>query len=129
MHGLARSASMLSAWILAVALLLIPFAAARSGSGGLAGLAFAAAICLFSGLIVEVIACPLAGNSPVGAALIGMMVRMFAPLAVCVVLLATGQSGRDHLAFIGYLLAFYMVTLGLETWIAVKRSSGPQKSK
>ena len=57
-----------------------------------------------------------------------MMVRMFVPLGVCVAILATGQDGRDHLPFIVYLLTFYMVTLGLETWLAVKRSSGPPKN-
>ena len=36
-------------------------------------------------------------------------------MAVCVALLATGHNGRDHIYFIGYLLAFYMVMLGLET--------------
>jgi hypothetical protein len=127
MHGFGRSAGMLSACTLSVALLLLPFALARSGSGGLAGLVFAAAICLVSGLIAELIAWSIARTSPVSAALLGMMVRMFAPLGACVALLATGQNGREHLPFIGYLLVFYMVTLGLETWLAVKRSSGPPK--
>ena len=96
-----------------------------NGSGGLLGLLFAAAICLFSGLIAEALSGFVSRTSPFGAVMIGMMVRMFVPLGVCVALLATGQSGRDHLPFIGYLLTFYMVTLGLETWLAVKRSSGP----
>ena len=43
-------------------------------------------------------------------------------LAVCIGLAAFGQSGRQHLAFIGYLLTFYLVTLALETWLAVKRA-------
>ena len=54
-----------------------------------------------------------------------MMVRMILPLGVCVApRWPSGQSGRQHLAFIGYLLAFYIVTLALETWLAVKRTSG-----
>jgi hypothetical protein len=60
-------------------------------------------------------------NSPLAGTLIGMMIRMALPLGVCVALLASGQNGREHLLFIGYLLLFYMVTLVLETWLAVKR--------
>ena len=119
---------MLSACILAVALLLTPFAFSQTGSSGPSGLIFAAAICLLSGCAAEAISIRLARTSPLGAALLGMMVRMFAPLGVCVALLATGQSGRDHLRFIGYLLTFYMVTLGFETWLAVKRSADPSTS-
>jgi hypothetical protein len=125
MHGFARSAIMLFACTLAAALVLTPFAMGRSGSGGLIGLILAAAICLFSGLVAEAISSIVLRTSPLGALMVGMMVRMFAPLGVCVALLATGQSGRDHLPFIGYLLTFYMFTLGLETWLAVKRSSHP----
>jgi hypothetical protein len=116
---------MLSACILAAALMLSPFALGRAGSGGLVGLVLAAAICLFSGLVAEALSAIVSRTSPFGAALMGMMVRMFAPLGVCVALLATGQSGRDHLPFIAYLLTCYMFTLGLETWLAVKRSSHP----
>jgi hypothetical protein len=36
---------------------------------------------------------------------------------------ATGQNGRHHVFFIGYLLTLYMVTLGVETWLSVKRAS------
>jgi hypothetical protein len=120
-----RSAITLNASIFAAALLLLPLAMRQTGSGGPAGLAIAAAICLFSGLAAEGIASVVARTSPVGATLIGMMVRMFVPLGVCVAILAAGYSGREHLAFIAYLLAFYMLTLALETWLAVKRAAAP----
>jgi hypothetical protein len=125
MHTFVRSAIMLSACSLAVALLVMPLAAGREGSNGPLGVIVAAGICLFSGLVAEAAAGFVARTSPLSGALVGMMLRMFVPLAVCVALLATGQSGRQHLYFIGYLLTFYMVMLGLETWLAVKRSSGP----
>ena len=48
-------------------------------------------------------------------------IRMVPPLALCVVLAARGVSGRDHLAFIFYLLGFYLVALALETWTSVAR--------
>jgi Zn-dependent protease with chaperone function len=104
---------------------LTPFALGRVGSSGPVGLIVAAAICLLSGLVAEALSSFVSRTSPFGAALIGMMVRMLAPLGVCVALLAAGQRGRDHLPVIAYLLSFYMFTLGLETWLAVKRSSHP----
>ena len=125
MHGFVRSAIMLAACILAAALLLSPIALRQLGSGNIFGLAIAASICLLSGLIAEGASIFVARTSPLGASLIGMMVRMVLPLGVCVALLATGQNGRQHLAFIGYLLAFYMLTLALETWFAVTRTAGP----
>jgi hypothetical protein len=125
MHGFVRSAIMLFACILAAALLLAPLALGEAGSSGFVGLASAAGICLFSGLLAEAAVVVLSGASPLVGAMASLMVRMFIPLVVCVAILATGESGRDHLHFIGYLLTFYMVTLGLETWLAIKRSSGP----
>jgi hypothetical protein len=125
MHGLVRSAIMLAACVLATALVLLPVAATKSGSNGPLGLASAAGICIFSGLLAEGVAIVMSRTSPVGGAVCGMIVRMFVPLGVCVAILAAGQRGRDHVYFIVYLLTFYMVVLGLETWIAVKRSSSP----
>jgi hypothetical protein len=125
MHSLLRSAIMLTACVLATALILMPVAAMHGGSNGLLGLAVAAGICLISGLIGEAAFIIVSRTSPVGGAICGMMVRMFIPLGVCVSILAAGQNGRDHVYFIVYLLTFYMVVLGLETWIAVKRFSDP----
>jgi hypothetical protein len=128
MHGFVRSAMLLAACILAVALLLMPIAVRQSGSGGPVGLAIAAAICLASGWLSELIAALLSRATPLAATLVGMMVRMLLPLGVCVALAATGQDGREHLAFIGYLLTFYIVTLVLETRLAVKRASSHSTS-
>jgi hypothetical protein len=124
-HYFVRSAVMLSACTLAAALLLMPIAAGQSGSNGLLGLVVAAAICLFSGLIAEATAFIVPRTVPTGAAMIRMVVRLFIALGVCVALVATGQNGRDHLFFIGYVLTLYMVALAIETWLAVKRASIP----
>jgi hypothetical protein len=124
-RGFVGSAIMLTACTVAVALVLAPIAAGKSGSSGPLGLIAAAAVCLLSGLAADCIGSFVTRTSPVGAALVGMMIRMIVPLGVCVALLASGQSGRDHLPFIGYLLTFYMVVLALETWLAVKRSAQP----
>jgi hypothetical protein len=122
-HGLVRSAIMLLAWTLGAALLLVPVAFGGTGSNGPLGLVVAAAICLFSGLTAKWAAIAISGTAPIGAALVQMVVRMLIPLGVCVALVATGQNGRDHVFFIGYLLTLYMVTLGVETWLSVKRAS------
>jgi hypothetical protein len=113
---------MLIACISVVALVLVPIARNFSGSSGLGGVAVAAAICLFAGIATEAISTFLArlGNT-LAAAMIGMGVRMLPPLMLCLGLAASGQSGRDHVPFIFYLLAFYFATLVLETCLAVKR--------
>jgi hypothetical protein len=123
-RGFARPALLLAGCVGAVALLLSPFAMVRSGSGGMTGLAIAAVICLVAGWVAEALACLLQRSvSPLGVMLLGMTVRMLPPLGVCLVLAAQGARGREHLAFICYLLAFYLVTLALETWLTVKRIS------
>jgi hypothetical protein len=124
-RGFLHPALLLAGLILAVALLLLPFALVRSGSGGIGGLGAAAAFCLVIGWIAEGLAWLLRGRvAPVGEMLISMAVRTGAPLGLCLFLAASGQSGHQHLAFIGYLFAFYFATLALETYLAVRRIAG-----
>jgi hypothetical protein len=105
-------------------LALAPFAITRSGSAGIGGVAIAGAICLAAGLIAEGIASLLGrGVSPLATMLLGMTVRMLPPLLICLVLAAQGARGREHLAFIVYLLSFYLVTLAVETCLNVSRIS------
>ncbi len=124
-HSFLRTAIMLSACILVVALVIAPFSLMQTGSNGPVGLAVAAAICLLSGLAAETVAASMGAASPLGSMLMGMFIRFFVPLGVCVAILASGQNPRSHLPFIGYLLTFYMVTLGIETWLAMKRLTAP----
>jgi hypothetical protein len=117
-----RSAQLLVGCVLMVGLLILPFAMSRTGSSGPQGLAIAGAIALVTGLAAESIGCLLQGRvMPVAVMLLGMTIRMLPPLAICTVMAATGTSGRAHLAFIFYLLAFYLVTLAFETWSTVTR--------
>ena len=117
-----RSASLLAGCVLLVALLIAPFAAGKTGSGGLVGLSVAAAICLLAGWVAESVACWLQGRvTPLAVMLLGMAIRMVPPLGICVALAAQRASGREHLAFIVYLLVFYLVTLAMETWLTVSR--------
>jgi hypothetical protein len=120
--SLLRSAALLAACTAVIALFLLPFALGQTGSGGPGGLAAAAAVCLVCGWISEGLS-NLVGRtgSPLAGMLVGMAVRMAPPLVICLILAANGADGRQHLAFIGYLLSFYSATLALETWLAVSR--------
>jgi len=126
---------MLFALLLVAALLVAPFTFNQSGSRGPIGLAVAALVCFFAGVAAEAVSWLMMRiGSPLGGTMAGMAIRMFPPLAVCVALAASGQSGREHLHFIFYLLAFYMLMLAMETWLAVKRVAGmptsnPQNSR
>jgi hypothetical protein len=121
-RGFLQPALALAGVLFVVALLLLPFAIGKAGSAGIGGLAVAGFVCLVAGSVAEVVAFALEGRvAPVSIMLLGMGVRVLPPMAICVGLLATGQSGRDHLSFIGYLLAFYLTTLAMETYSAVKR--------
>jgi hypothetical protein len=123
-QGFVRSALFVTACVFVVALLLMPIAATQTGTGGLLGLLATAAICLLSAYVAEGINCVLSrAGSHLAAMLFSMAVRFTPPLAVCFVLAATGASGRQHLAFVFYLLAFYLATLAVETWLAVQRVS------
>src|SRR5919205_198912 len=95
-HGFVRSALMLLACICVVALVLVPVAINFSGSGGLGGLAVAAAVCLAAGFAAEAVSTFLArtGNT-LAAAMVGMGIRMMPPLVLCVGLAASGENGRD----------------------------------
>lgn len=117
-----RSSLLLAGCIALAALLLAPFALQMTGSSGWGGLVGAAAICLAAGWTAELVTFTLGDLiAPLSGMLLGMAIRMLLPLGVCVALAAQGASGREHLVFIGYLLAFYMITLAFETWQTVQR--------
>lgn len=117
-----RSALLLMACLSVVALVLAPVAYMNEGSGSFAGLGIAALICLGAGLGAEAVSAFLQRTgTPLAATMIGMGIRMLPPLVLCLMLAASGASGRAHLPFICYLLAFYFATLVVETWLAVRR--------
>jgi hypothetical protein len=89
---------------------------------GMLGLASAAVICLLAAFLAEAVGCALSRTGcHLAAMLFAMALRFIPPLAVCFVLSATGARGQQHLAFVCYLLIFYLATLAVETWLAVKR--------
>lgn len=122
-----RSAVVVVGGVAVTTIVLLPFALSRTGSGGLVGLAIAGSICLFAALLSEWLMSMVAGESmPLAALALGMGARMAPPLVACCYLALQPGSGRDHLAFVGYLLAFYLVTLALESWLAVRRLPKPR---
>ena len=120
-----RSVTVLTVCILATAALLLPVAFRESGTGNLAGLAVVTLMFLASAWISEAVSVRLhRTGSPLLAMGLAMAIRTLPPLLVCFYLAARGYSGRDNFALIGYLFAFYFVTLVVETRLAVKRGSG-----
>jgi hypothetical protein len=121
-HGFVRSALLVAAAVLAVGLLLAPFAARQTDMNGILGLALAGAICLVAACLAEGVGCALSRTgSHLAAMLFSMALRFIPPLAVCFVLAASGAGGQQHFAFVCYLLILYLATLAVETWLAVKR--------
>lgn len=119
-----RASLMLAGCVVAGGLALAPFALSKTGSSGIGGVAVAGAICFAAGILTEAIS-HLMGRSasPLVTMLLGMGIRMAPPLGICLYLAAQGARGREHLAFVVYLLAFYLATLALETWLNVSRIS------
>jgi hypothetical protein len=121
-HGFVRSALLVATAVLVVGLLLAPFAARQTDMNGMLGLASAAAICLLAAWCAEGVGCAMRrAGAHLAAMLFSMAIRFIPPLAVCFVLAASGAGGHEHLAFVCYLLIFYLATLAVETWLAVKR--------
>jgi hypothetical protein len=120
--GFVRSALLVSAAVLVIGLLLAPFAAHQTDMNGMLGLISAAAICLLAAYSAEGIGYVLSRTgSHLAAMLFSMALRFIPPLAVCFALAANGADGQQNFAFVCYLLVFYLATLAIETWLAVKR--------
>jgi hypothetical protein len=124
-RSFARSAIVLTACILGTALLLLPVAFQESGTGNIAGLALVTLMFLSAAWVSEAVGMRFhRTGSPLVALGLTMVIRTLPPLLVCFYLAARGYSGRENFALIGYLFAFYFVTLVVETRLAVKRGSG-----
>jgi hypothetical protein len=123
-QSLARSILFVAGCVVLVGLALVPFAATLSGTNGVQGLALAAGLCIFAAVFAESIAFVQGRNgSHLIAMLLAMAVRDIPLLAICLALAVAGQTGEQHLGFVCYLLAFYLIALASETWLAVKRVS------
>ena len=123
-RGLPASVAMLSAVLAVSYLVLAPFAYRLQGGSGLSAAAVAAVVCLVSAIGGMLLSQCLGGpNHAIAGVLSGMMLRMGLPLAVCMIVYL--QSGAlAEAGFVFYVLAFYLVTLAIDTWMATGRAVG-----
>jgi len=118
-QGLAFQAATLVAAVLGVYALAAPVAGALSGPPGMGAAALAGALCL-AGAVAALLVCRWLYDPRRAwkGVLAGMIPRMGIPLGVALFLQVRGgplvQAGLLY-----YLVAFYMVTLGLETAITL----------
>lgn len=100
--------------------LTVPVAYGMNGVRGVEVASLAAAICLlgaFGALAVQHSLCR-TGHGVAGI-MAGTLVRLALPLGVCVVISHLGGVLNDA-GLVFYILAFYILTLVGETWIAVR---------
>ena len=99
----------------------------RYGTTGLATAGIAAAICFFSGALALVVTGRSIGsNSPVGL-LFSMLIRTGIPLAAGLVLSSNFEILRNAGVF-GMILVYYLITLSVETTLAVRLIGGGKTS-
>ena len=97
-----------------------PVAAWTQGMLGLWAAAVAALICLAAGMMALGLIEGLSASNPLASALGGMTLRMVVPLsAVAAVYWWDGPLAETGMVF--YVLAFYMITLAVETYLAVRK--------
>jgi hypothetical protein len=97
-----------------------PVAAWTQGMPGLWAAAVAALICLAAGMMALGLIERLSASNPLASALGGMTLRMVVPLsAVAAVYWWDGPLTETGMVF--YVLAFYMITLAVETYLAVRK--------
>lgn len=109
------------------AVLSVPAAAlGHFGSAGPLGIWSAAGVCLAGVLAGNVATAWCRGaDSALLTLCIGIFIRMLPPLTACLFLASRG-GGREHIAFVAYLLTFYLTTLTLDTFWAVHRVANNQ---
>lgn len=119
-RGFVRYATYLIGTVCICYLGLLPVVFWQQGWQGSFESALAALVCLAPAVVALGVSARFLGT-PQGltAVLLGMMLRAFPPLAVCLLLALLGR-GADYFHFICYLLLFYMITLAVETYLSVQ---------
>jgi hypothetical protein len=117
--GVARSVGILVLAVVGASLVIIPLANMVDSQDGVRQACNAAAICTVSGVaaLLMGIVCTRIGN-PLAGILGAMALRMAPPLLVCLVL-AVRENNVDRTVFVFSLLAYYITTLAVETWLTV----------
>ena len=119
-----RSCALLLTWVVVVFFVaMAPAAIWWQGLQALPAMAAAAVVCLLPGLAALAVTSRCRDQQrPLLAVGLGMGLRLTPPLLVCLVLAVAGSTS-GYLSFVVYLLTFYLVTLALETYIAVQMVS------
>jgi hypothetical protein len=86
---------------------------------GVSAAAVAALVCWCGALMALMATALLAQQAPVGSMLLGMMFRMGMPL-VAAIALHNGAPQLARVGITGFILAYYLPTLALETLLAVR---------
>jgi hypothetical protein len=82
--------------------------------------ALAALACLVPAVAALAVSIRFLGTTQaLSAVLLGMMLRAFPPLLICLLLALRGR-GADYLYFVCYLILFYLFTLAVETYLLVQ---------
>lgn len=117
--GLRHPVLVLTSALLVVGTVVAAVGYAVSGWVGVGSAALALAISLFSGLMA--LALSVWCRSPelvVYQVLLGMLPRMGIPLGACMIVMLQGGP-LAQAGFVFYIMAFYFVTLALETFLVV----------
>jgi len=82
-------------------------------------------VCLTAGVVAEIL--QVFTSQVLMRVLIGMMLRMSFPMAACLLLVVSRSSLVDY-GVVYQLMAFYFVTLIVESWMAIRQLNRPQVS-
>jgi hypothetical protein len=117
-----RNAGSLALAMVAVSVLVGPLAYMAEGGAGVMRALAAAVLCLVCGVIaIGLRAWFSSQNNPLAGLLGSMAVRFFPPLVLCL-LIAIKRPDSEVFVFVGSLLMYYLVTLSVESWLAVQDS-------
>jgi hypothetical protein len=124
--GLARCAMILTLVMLGFTVVCLPLAIWLGGNA-VESLLAAVGVCITPGLAALVVAHHFAGaGQPLVGMLIAMGCRMLPPLVVCL-WLAINRDAVNGRVFAGFLIAAYLVSLAVETFLSVRSVDSSSK--
>jgi hypothetical protein len=128
-RGLATQSAVLAVAVLAVFAAVAPVAGALSGMAGLAAAAAAAGLCFAGAGLALIVCCRFRDpKRALQRVLIGMLLRTGVPLSSALMIQVQGGS-LAKAGFLVYLIAFYPVTLFVETALSLPSHGRPQRHR
>lgn len=120
LRGFATSCCWLAAALGAALLVALPLLTYVAGPSGTTAALVAAAICLATGIASLVLMhLPWSADAVLARTLLASAPRVAVPLLVCILVYRSGGVLVDG-QLVYCLLSFYLVSLGVETWLAVR---------